>query len=113
MQKRERLTLPSLTPAPTANGGKDVRGRFAPGNTLGRGSPLAGRAAKIRAVLLRKLTDAETEKIGDRLLAMAQGGNLLALRELLDRTIGKPTQFEVLERLDALTELLQTRGLIP
>ena len=113
MGKKDRLTLPSLTPAPTANGGKDVRGRFSPGNKLGRGSPLAGRAAKIRALLLQKLTDAETNRIGDRLLAMAQGGNLAALRELLDRTIGKPTQFEVLERLDALTELLRERGFLP
>lgn len=88
--------------------GKDVEGRFAKGNKLGKGNPLAGRAAKIRAVLLKKLTPTEAESIADVLIKQAKSGDLAAIRELLDRTIGKPAQAEILERLEALEERVQS-----
>lgn len=87
-------------------GNRDTRGRFAPGNRCGRGNPLAGRAAKIRAVLLRKLTTKQAGEITDVLIRRARDGDLAAIRELLDRTIGKPVQTDVLERLEKLEEKL-------
>lgn len=90
--------------APADN--RDTRGRFATGNKCGRGNPLAGRAAKIRAVLLRKLTTKKAAEITDVLIRLARSCDLAAIRELLDRTIGKPVQADVLERPEKLEERL-------
>jgi len=95
-----------MTTPPSTHGsnGKDARGRFAPGNRLGRGNPLAGRAAKIRAMLLRKLTPKTAGEIADRLIADAKAGDLASIRELLDRTIGRPAASELLERIEKLEQ---------
>jgi hypothetical protein len=90
--------------------GKDARGRFAPGNRLGRGNPLAGRAARIRAVLLAELTPARARKIARELLRKAEGGDLAAARELLDRTIGRASESELRERIEALEASLREGG---
>ena len=100
------ITTPS-THGSSGNGdGRDPKGRFAPGNKLGRGNPLAGRAAKIRAVLMRKLTDKVVDELADVVLGMARGGDLAAFRELLDRTQGKSVAFDVLQRVQELEERL-------
>src|SRR4051812_23115097 len=67
------------------------KGQFEPGNKLGRGNPLAGRVAKIRGILLQRLTPEDAREIADALIRQAKGGDLAAIRELLDRTVGKPT----------------------
>lgn len=87
-------------------GSRDTRGRFAKGNKCGRGNPLAGRAAKIRAVLLRKLTTKQAGEIADVLIRRARDGDLAAIKELLDRTVGRPVPTDVLERLEKLEERL-------
>lgn len=89
--------------------GQDPRGRFAPGNRLGRGNPLAGRAAKIRAALLRAVSPADARAVAGKLVEMAKAGDLPAIRELLDRTAGKPAQSELLERVEALEAALADR----
>lgn len=96
----------STSPSTHGGDGRSAGGRFTAGNKLGRGNPLAGRAAKIRAVLLRKLTPAQAGAIADQLIAKAVKGDLAAIRELLDRTIGKPAQAELLERIEALEQAL-------
>lgn len=95
-----------MTDLPSTHGsnGQDARGRFTAGNRLGRGNPLAGRAAKIRAVLMQKLTPKAAGEVADILIARAKEGDLAAIRELLDRTIGKPVPSEVLQRLEALED---------
>lgn len=95
------------SPSTHGTDGKDSRGRFAAGNKLGRGNPLAGRAAQIRAVLLRKLTPKQAEQIADKLISQAKSGDLAAIRELLDRTIGKPTSQELLERIEQVEQELK------
>ena len=72
--------------------GQDAQGRFAKGNTLGRGNPLAGRAAQIRAVLLKCFTPERAEVVAEALIAQAEAGDLAAIRELLDRTTGNSIQ---------------------
>ncbi|MDB5327398.1 MAG: hypothetical protein JWM57_2967 [Phycisphaerales bacterium] len=76
------------------------------GNKLGRGNPLAGRAAKIRAVLLQRLTPKLAGEIVDQLIANAKTGDLAAIRELFDRTIGKPGHTELAERIEKLEQQL-------
>lgn len=101
-----------MNPPPSTHGtnGKDHSGRFAAGNKLGRGNPLAGRAAKIRAVLLKRLTPKDAGVIADALIAQAKAGDLASIRELLDRTIGKPAQTELLERVEAVEKVIEERG---
>ena len=74
---------------------RDRRGRFAKGNKLGGANTLAGRAAQIRAILLKRMTDEKAGKLADRLIKMATGGNLAAIKELFDRTMGKAAQHEL------------------
>ena len=71
---------------------------------------MAGRAAKIRDVLLRKLTTTQANAIADVLIRRARDGDLAAIRELLDRTIGKPSQSDILERVERLEDLLEVKN---
>lgn len=105
----------SETPSTHGIDGKDGRGRFAPGNKLGKGNPLAGRAAKIRAALLRASKPDDVREIVQKLIDGAKAGDLAFIREFFDRTIGKPAQTDVADRLERLEMLLaarevQTRG---
>jgi hypothetical protein len=85
-----------VTPLGPRVDGKDHRGRFAPGNKLGRGNPLAARAAKIRAKLLTtKASDVDV--IVRQLIDGAKRGDLAFIREFLDRTIGKPSPIDPIE----------------
>ena len=72
-----------------SNGGRDARGRFAKGNSGGPGNPNAQHVAKLRDGFRSACTLADVRAICRRLVAMAKKGNVLAAREVLDRTIGK------------------------
>lgn len=82
--------------------GRDQRGRFATGNTGGPGNPHAAQVAKLRAALLESVTDEDVRGVVAALVKAAKGGNVSAARELLERLLGKPVEFDILERLDAL-----------
>ncbi len=77
---------------PSRNGanGRDAQGRFLAGNAGGPGNPHAKRTAELRAILLDVVTDDDYRAVVARLLKMAKAGNLAAIREILDRTVGKP-----------------------
>ncbi len=77
--------------------GRDERGRFAKGNPGGPGNPNAQHVAKLRDGFLSACSVADVRAICRKLVAMAKRGNVLAAREVLDRTIGKPAT--VLEHL--------------
>jgi len=98
------------TPSTLGTNGKDASGRFAKGNRLGRGNPLAGRAAKIRAELLRLSTSADVKAICRKLIDGAKGGDLAFIREWFDRTAGKPTDVITEERITELEKLLAERS---
>lgn len=80
--------------APSPNGGngdaRDAGGRFAPGWKGGPGNPHAARVAKLRAALLEAITPAKIKAAVKALIREAEGGNIQAIRELLDRSIGRP-----------------------
>jgi hypothetical protein len=106
---------PPGTPAPLeprvdGGTGRNRKGQFTRGNPGGVGNPLGGRAAKIRALLLRKLTDRDAGRIAAKLIQMAAAGDLAAIKELFDRTIGKAAQADVLERIERLEKLLEDRA---
>ena len=105
-ERRCRMSDPSTH----GSSGQDGKGRFAPGNKLGKGNPLAGRAAKIRAVLLKALKPADANEIAVKLIANAKAGDLASIREILDRTIGKPATADLLERIEALESAVGARN---
>lgn len=95
------------SPSTHGDNGRGKGGRFKAGNNFGKGNPLAGQAAKIRAVLLEKFSPEQAAKVADSLIDKATKGNLAAMRELFDRTVGKPASSEVIERIDRLEQMLE------
>jgi hypothetical protein len=80
-----------MTPqAPPANTGRDGARRFAPGNPGGPGNPHARRVAHLRRLLLGSLSDQEAVEIMKQLIELARGGNLQAIKLVLQYTVGKP-----------------------
>ncbi len=84
---------------PFANGGnggvgQDSRGRFLPGNqaACGRGNPHAARVNAWRAALAETVTEADVGEVIAQLLKKAKAGQPWAVKEFLDRTLGKADQ---------------------
>jgi hypothetical protein len=94
-------------PSTHGNSGRTPGGRFATGNKLGRGNPLAGRAAKIRAELLRASKRGDIREICRKLIDGAKAGDLAFIREWFDRTAGRPTDIVTEERIARMEELLK------
>ena len=86
--------------------GRDASGRFAPGNKGGPGNPFARKVGQLRAALLETVTEDDMRAVAAKLVQMARGGNLPAIRELLERTLGKPVEADFMERLDELEKYL-------
>ena len=117
-----------MEPSPNGTNGRAGNGRFGKGNPGGPGNPFARRVGALRAAMLDAVTDDDLRDIIATLVSQAKGGDLAAIRELLDRLIGKPTAavaFEVTtgetslaaapieerrERLKAIAERLGLRG---
>jgi hypothetical protein len=75
-------------PTPSRNG-RTARGRFAKGNPGGPGNPYAKRVADLRAALLESVTEADIRAVARALVKRAKAGEVAAIRELLDRLVGK------------------------
>jgi hypothetical protein len=78
---------------PTTNGGngRNANGKFAKGNPGGPGNPYNRRVARLRSAAIKAVTPDDISKVIATLLEAAKGGDVAAIRELLDRTIGKPS----------------------
>jgi hypothetical protein len=68
------------------------RGRFAAGNSFASGNPNHKRMYKLRRVLLTAVDDAAMERVTKKVVELAEGGDLEAVKILLTYTIGKPPQ---------------------
>ena len=79
-----------VTPSPNGANSRDAKGRFAAENGGGPGNPYARRVANLRAALLDAVSDEDLKTIVSQLVDMAKRGSLPAIKEILDRTIGKP-----------------------
>jgi hypothetical protein len=90
--------------------GRDNRGRFAKGNRGGPGNPQAKRTAVLRAALADAVTAEDVRAIAKRLVIEAKSGDISAVRELLDRVIGRPVPADVLERVEALEQAILERS---
>ena len=76
-------------PTPSANG-RTPRGQFAKGNPGGPGNPYARRTAALRSALLDAVTEADIRAVARALVKRAKDGEVPAVRELLDRLLGRP-----------------------
>jgi hypothetical protein len=74
--------------APSPNG-RTATGRFANGNPGGPGNPHGRRVADLRAALLDAVTPEDIYAVAKALVARAKAGEVAAIRELLDRVMGK------------------------
>jgi len=99
------MSKPSTNGANGANG-RDGRGRFAKGNAGGPGNPMAGKIAKLRAALIRSVGQKDLREVVAALLAKAKQGDVAAAKELFDRTLGRPTEVDLIERLEQLEATL-------
>jgi hypothetical protein len=82
--------------------GRDASGRFTKGNPGGPGNPFAQRVAALRRTLLEAVTEEDMRAIVAQLVQQAKDGDLAAAREIILRTIGKPVESDLLERLERL-----------
>ena len=106
--------------APSPNGGngrgdarlpgRHARGRFASGNPGGPGNPYAKQAGRLRSALMESVTEKDMRAVAARLISLAKGGNIQAIKELLDRTLGKPHEADLIERLEQLEQALLHRA---
>ena len=95
-----------MTNPPFGDGGRAPNGRFVSGNRGGPGNPLAGKISKLRAALVAAVTEDDIHEITRTLIATAKGGDVRAVKKLLDRTIGCPIETDLIERLEALEAAL-------
>lgn len=74
--------------------GRTKFGRFSPGNTYGRGNPHNRRAQRLRAAVMRAATPADVADVLRAMILMAKGGDVGAARLVLERTCGKPRDWD-------------------
>lgn len=88
------MTSP-LTNGPTKHA-RDRGGRFAKGNSGGPGNPFVHRVAQWRQQLADTVKDEDVEAVVAQLIKAARAGEQWAIREFLDRLMGKAkTQIEI------------------
>jgi len=92
----------SREPSTTGPDGRDSLGRFAKGNRLSKGNPLAKKVARLRAGLLEAVGPDDVAAVAKRLVALAKGGDVQAARVLLDRLLGPAVPLDLLEEIETL-----------
>lgn len=105
----DRARDPALAPLPPVPAPR--RHGFQRGNKAGKGNPYARRSGLLRAVMYRRVTPKDFEEAVDALLVECKAGNLVAIRELFDRLIGKPSEgLDMLARIEQLETMLLAQG---
>jgi hypothetical protein len=75
---------------------------------MGGGNPLAGRVAKLRAVILGAVTEEDMLAVTKALVKEAKKGSIHHIAELFNRVIGKPIEADLEDRIRELEQLLDT-----
>src|SRR4051794_14801520 len=76
--------------ADPGDAGRAGHGRFAPGNTAGKGNPLHRKMAELNRRVVQSQTPEDVAGVLTMLYTKAQEGNLAATRVLLKYTLGRP-----------------------
>ena len=105
-------SLPSIPTGDRPPAGRDpVSGHFLPGNRLGRGSPLAGKAAKLRSALFRAVGTADLQAVIRTMIESAKGGDVAAAKVVLAYTLGDPVALDIVEKVERLEAIyVKTKG---
>ena len=82
-------------------------GKFLPGTQGGPGNPYAKRVGQLRRALLDAVTPEDIQQIILALVDAAKDGDLAAAREVILRTIGKPIESDLLERLERVEAVME------
>jgi hypothetical protein len=80
--------------------GRDVHGRFRPGNPGGPGNPFARKVAALRKALLDSVSEQDLKDILEMLKLKARQGDTAAIKLLLQYCVGKPAPAKDPDRLD-------------
>jgi len=93
---------------PSANGavGRDVAGRFQAGNPGGPGNPYAKQVGRLRSAMLDAVSEEDMRAVVAKLVELAKDGSVPAAKEVLERTLGRPTEADLIDRLEQLETLL-------
>ena len=79
-----------MPPSPNGpTGGRNARGRFTEGNPGGPGNPNAARVAEWRQALVDTVSREDLGGVLRKLVEQAKAGEPWAVREILNRTLGK------------------------
>lgn len=89
-------------PSPNGDNGRDSGGRFAAGNAGGPGNPFARQVAAWRSAVMEAVTAEDMRAVVGELVRQAKAGEAWAVKELMYRTLGKPIDVDLLERLEQL-----------
>ena len=84
--------------------GRDSKGRFTKGNSGGPGNPDTKNIGKRRSALFNAETMDDMIAVARQLVDLAKGGDVRAIKELFDRTLGRPLEADLLERMERLEE---------
>jgi len=96
MEKGETAMRKAETPSTNGDNGngpvaiRDAKGRFLQGNPGGPGNPQAGNVGRWRQALAEAVSAEDLAEVTRRLVEAAKAGKPWAVRELLDRCLGKP-----------------------
>ena len=84
----------------TATSARDAKGHFAKGNAGGPGNPYARHVAELRKELLLRCTPERLGKIADRMMELAEEGNVSAAKLVFQYVLGKPHEAVSPDRVD-------------
>lgn len=94
-------------PLKASQTGRQANGRFLKGVWKGGpGNPYVRQVAALRSALLNAVTPDDIDAVIRALIKKALEGDVPAIRELLDRVLGRPVEVDFVERLKALEDAL-------
>lgn len=97
-----------MSKQPSLNGNK---GRFPKGNPGGPGNPHARAVHRLRSALLKAITPDDVKKMVAVLIRKAKKGDVIAIKELLDRTVGRPSATDTRELVELRREADRLRSI--
>lgn len=83
---------------------RQANGRFAKGNRGGPGNPQVRRIAALRTAVIASVTPEDMQEVMETLMKKAKAGDMTATQILFDRTLGRPTEPDILEKMDFLEQ---------